>query len=193
MRRRYFAASTPVQVAKFLKERKRYEHEILSKQEDLQTLKALPYTASIDRTVLKSLFFMGKFDNITKVVQSASSLNDEHIKTYVRSLFSPTDKTVDDVRIEKVLADFPMPMEIADANSRIPIYCADFFESLESIGCRAFREQNPKKTVRLLMSRVRPQALKRELRRCVEFDKWLEETVKKFIRVLVQEAVKCEL
>ena len=43
------------------------------------------------------------------------------------------------------------------------------------------------------MSRVQPQALKRELRRRVEFDKSLEENVKKFIRVLVQEAVNCEV
>ena len=183
----------PVQVARFLKERERYELEILSKQADLPNLTALPYTASIDRTLLKSLFFMGKFDNIAKGVESASSLNNKHIKTYVQSLVSRTDKTLDHVAIEKVLADLSMPMEIADADARITTYCADFFERLESIGCGDFREQNPKKTIRLLMSRVQPQALMRELRRRVEFDKSLEENVKKFIRVLVQEAVNCEV
>ena len=182
-----------VQVAKLLNERERYELEILSKQADLPTLKALPYTASIDRTLLKSLFFMGKFDNIATGVESASSLNEGHIKTYVQSLVSCTDKTIDHVAIEKFLADLTLPMEIADANARITTYCADFFERLEIIGCGDFREQNPKKTIRLLMSRVQPQALKRELRHRVEFDKSPEENVKKFIRVLVQEAVNCEV
>ena len=153
------------QVARFLKKRERYEFEIFSKQADLPNLTELPYTASIDRTLLKSLFFMGKFDNIAKGVASASSLNDEHIKTYVQSLVSRTDKTIDHVVIEKVLADLAMPMEIADADARITTYCADFFERLESIGCGDFREQNPKKTIRLLRSRVQPQAIKRELRR----------------------------
>ena len=102
----------------FPQERERYELEILSKQAGLPNLKALPYTASIDRTLLKSLFFMGKFDNIAKGVVSASSLTDEHMKTYVQSLVSRTDKTIDHVAIEKVLADLAMPMEIADAGAR---------------------------------------------------------------------------
>ena len=109
------------------------------------TSKALPYTARIDRTLLKSQFFMGKLDNIAKGVESASGLNDEHIKTYVQSLLSFTDKTIDHVAIEKVLADLAMPMEIADADARITTYCAGCFERLASIGCGAFREQNPKK------------------------------------------------
>ncbi len=86
-----------------------------------------------------------------------------------------------------------MPMKIADADALITTYCADFFERLESIGCGDFREQNSKKTVRLLMSRVQPPALKNELRHRVEFDESLENNVKKFIRVLVQEAVNCEV
>ena len=135
----------PVQVAKFLMERERYELEILFNQADFPTLKALPHTASIDRTLLKSLFFMGEFGNIAKGVESASSLNDEHIKAYVQSPVNRTDKTVDHVAIEKVLADVTMPVEIADADARITTYCADFFERLKSIDCGDSREQNLKK------------------------------------------------
>eukprot|EP00171_Calliarthron_tuberculosum_P001449 IDg1449t1 len=41
-----------VMVANFLKERERYKLEILSKQTDVPTLKALRYSASIDRNLL---------------------------------------------------------------------------------------------------------------------------------------------
>ncbi len=64
---------------------------------------------------------------------------------------------------------------------------------IESIGCGDFREQNPKKTVLQLMSRVQLQALKRELRRRVEFKESLEKNVKTFNNVLVEEAVNCEV
>lgn len=52
-----------VQVAPFLKARERYELEMSSKQPELATLKALPYCASIDRTLLTNLVFMRKCDN----------------------------------------------------------------------------------------------------------------------------------
>eukprot|EP00171_Calliarthron_tuberculosum_P001450 IDg1450t1 len=42
----------PVMIVKFLKECESYELEILSKKADLPTLKALSYSASIDRTLL---------------------------------------------------------------------------------------------------------------------------------------------
>ncbi len=73
----------PVQVAKFLKERERYELEIMSKQADVPNLKRLLYTAIVDRTLLKSLFFMGKFDHIAQEAKSVSNLTDDHIKLYV--------------------------------------------------------------------------------------------------------------
>ncbi len=70
-----------------------------------------------------------------------------------------------------------MPTKIADTDARITIYCADFFKQLETIVSGDFREQNPKKTARLLMSRVQPPALLRELGRLVGFDESLEKNV----------------
>ena len=75
----------PVQVASFLKERERYELEILSKQADLPNLKALPYTASIDRTLLKSLFFMGN----STISPKASHLRPASTTSISRLMSSP--------------------------------------------------------------------------------------------------------
>ena len=53
----------PVEIARFIKERDRYEVEIESKQGELPNLKLLPYQASIDRSLLKKLLFMGDFED----------------------------------------------------------------------------------------------------------------------------------
>lgn len=50
----------PVQVSRFLIAREMYAIEISSKQAEMPSLKELPYTASIDRSLLKSLFYMGE-------------------------------------------------------------------------------------------------------------------------------------
>lgn len=50
----------PVGVAKFFKERERYELEIISKQAEFPFLKALAYTAKTDRTLLKPIFYIDK-------------------------------------------------------------------------------------------------------------------------------------
>lgn len=53
---------SPVEVAKFLKGLERYEIEISSSKSEIPSLKVLPFTASIDRSLLRRLFYMGKFD-----------------------------------------------------------------------------------------------------------------------------------
>ena len=184
----------PIQVARFLKERERYELEITAKQADVPTLKALPYTASIDRSLLKNLFFMGKFDTIAEGVANAKDLTDAHIKTYVESLVSrSSDDKLDPAIIEKALEGFSMPMHIVNADARITQFCADLFERLESVGCGEFREDNPKKTINLLLSRLQPAALKREMRRRISYDESLEKNLKKFIKILSREAVNCQV
>lgn len=109
--------------------------EIASKQLEIPTLKVLPYTASIDRSLLKSLFFIGKFDVIAADITQYDLLSDEHIKTYVKSLVSSTDiSEIDPDVIEKALEGFSMPNSISNADARITHFCADFFERLEAFG-----------------------------------------------------------
>lgn len=71
---------------RFLKERERYELGIVSKQSELPSLKALPYTASIDRSLLKNLFYMCKLDTIAQTIASTRDVTDSHINSFVESL-----------------------------------------------------------------------------------------------------------
>lgn len=75
----------PDQVATLLKERERCEIELESKNLQISSLCALPYSAIIDRTVPKNIFFIGKLDNIAENVTNASNLWNEHIKTCMKS------------------------------------------------------------------------------------------------------------
>lgn len=183
----------PIKVAVFLKERERYEIEIESKKLQIPSLSALPYKASIDRTLLKNLLFMGKFDEIAKDATEASQLSDDEIKTYIESLVSgATSRDVHPSVIEKALQSWQMPTAIGNAEARITHFCADLFERLEAIGCGSFRETNPKKTVSLMINRIQPHKLKREMRKRISYDEGLERDVKKFITILIQEASNCQ-
>lgn len=56
-----FNSIDPVQVAKFFKERERYELEVAYKHSEMPSLQLTLYTANIDRSLLKYLVFMGSF------------------------------------------------------------------------------------------------------------------------------------
>lgn len=184
----------PIQVAKFLKERERYELEIQAKQAQVPSLTTLPYSASIDRALLKSLVFMGKFDVIAPAVEKAQDLTDDHIRTYVHQLIAASNANeLDPIVIENALEGFKMPMHIANADARVTHFCADFFERLESVGCGSFRDQNPKKAVRLLCHRIQPANLKREMFKRISYDINLEKNLKTFIATLTREAINCQI
>ena len=110
----------PVKVAQFLKEREQYELEIASKQSELPTLKSLPYSASVDQSLLKNLVFMGKFDEIAADPSSVSTLEDKEIEEYVKSLVNRSEQEgFDGSTIEKALNGCEMPMSITDADARV--------------------------------------------------------------------------
>lgn len=73
----------PIDVARFHKEQEKYELEIPSKHVDVPFLKPIPYSASIDRSLLNNLFFMGKFDFIVSEATEVTGLNVVHIKAYI--------------------------------------------------------------------------------------------------------------
>lgn len=83
-----------------------------------------------------------------------------------------------------------MIMKNLDVDSRITTYGADFLERPETVVCGIVREQTQNKAVRLLMLLLKPPTLKREMHRRVEFDRTVEKTVKLFIWILFQEALK---
>lgn len=166
-----------------MKERERYEPEISAEQAEVPTLTVVPYTASIDCSLLKNLPFMGKFDKIAPGVTSESGLTDEHIKTYVTSLVvRSSDSEVDLSIIDKALEGFTMPNHIARRRTYHPILL-ELFERLEGVGYDTFRENNPKKTVSLLTQHLIPAPLKRGMRRRISYDERLESNIQKFIIV----------
>lgn len=68
----------PVQVAAFLKERERYSLEVEAKQAQVPGVEVSPSTASIDRTLLRNLLFMGKFDLVQPELTIAT-VTDTHL------------------------------------------------------------------------------------------------------------------
>lgn len=183
----------PVRVTRLLKERKHYELEIESKQAELPSLKSLSYSASIDRSLLKNLFFICKLDDLAPDANSIKNLSNEVIKNFIEAIFKCKDgDTIDPSAIGKPLIEFEMPMYILDSNARITTYCSELFEKLESVGAGSFRKDNSEKTVTLLISRLKPPALKSKIRRRVEYDESLEKNLKAFIKLLIGEAANCQ-
>lgn len=136
----------PVQVTRFLKERERYELEVKTKKAEIPTLTALPYSASIDRSLLKNLVFMGKFDAIAEDIDSADELTDQQIETFIASFIKRSSTTdIDPNVIDKALEGFGMPMKISNAEARITQFCSDFFDRLENARYGNFRDCNQKK------------------------------------------------
>jgi len=82
----------PVNVSRFLKERERYLLEIEAKQVDVPSLKALPYKASVDRSL---------------VARTSATRTDYSVIEKVLVGFSMPMKIVDaDVRIMHYFSDF---------------------------------------------------------------------------------------
>lgn len=102
---------------------------------------------------------------------TVQELTDNDIETNVESLVPHSDSAFfDPTIIESALTGFAMPTKILDADARITTYCADFFESLESVGCSSFVEDNPKKSVRLLCSGIESAILKKEMQKRLGYD-----------------------
>lgn len=122
------------------------------KKTGLQNLKAIPYTAIIDLTIPKLLFYMWKFDEIAEGSSTISYLTESDVQSYLKSLVHrSTNYVIYHVVIEKFVADFSIPKKISECDDLIKTYCAEFFERIETIGCEDFFENPPKNTARLLM------------------------------------------
>lgn len=92
----------PAEVAKFLKQRERYELKIKSKQSEIPSLKVLPNIASIDHELLDNVFFMGTFEQIAPNIE-VNELTDEYIETFIKSIIGKTDVLYDPAVIDKAL------------------------------------------------------------------------------------------
>lgn len=181
----------PIQVAKFFKERDRYELEIESKKAEVPTLKATPYKASVDRSLLKHLVFMGCFDDVSPGVEF-EELTDNDIEKYLRSLLTNKDNTHDPTRLKEAMVGLKFPVNIRDSAARITTYCADVFERLDAIGYEDFKTENPKHTIKILLDRIKPPALKSAMFERIKVEAGLEKNVRLFIARLKEDAKACQ-
>lgn len=140
----------PSEIAKFLKERERYELEIKSKQAEIPSLKVLPYKASIDHQLLDNLVFMGKFDALAPDTE-ADKLTDDHIEKCIKSIIEKEDVLYDPNVIDKALKGLRMPININDAEARVTQFCSAFFNRLNAVGYGKFRTENPEQIVKLMI------------------------------------------
>lgn len=145
----------PSEIAKFLKERERYEPEIKSKQSEIPSLKVLPYKASTDHQLLDNLVFMGKFDKLAPDTET-DTLSDDHVDKFVKSIIEEKDELFDPTVIDKALKGLRMPMNINDAEARVTQFCSEFFNRLNAVGYGKFRTENPEQTVKLMRQSVYP-------------------------------------
>ena len=132
-------------VARFLKDRERYELEVQAKRVEIPSLQVIPYAASIDRGLLKNLFFLGKFDEIAPAAANTTDLSDSHVQTYIQSIVaSDRMKEVIPSVIDNALKGCKMPMEISDADARVSTFVCDFSTVLRLLVTAYFVTQTSK-------------------------------------------------
>ena len=153
----------PAAVAKFLRARERYVMEVEARQVDCPSLKAASLLLSVDRTLLKSLFFTDEFEKINKRL-TIDTLKETHLEKYLDTLVSAPQGVFDRATINQALQGLRMPMHVMQPEARVQKYFNDFYRRLDEVGCSSFLTENPKKSVKLLLARVEPQVLKTEMR-----------------------------
>lgn len=80
----------PSKVAKYLKQRNRYELEIETKQAEVPSLSVLRYKASINHELLDNIVFMGEFESIAPNTDT-ENFTDEHIEIFIESIVEKED------------------------------------------------------------------------------------------------------
>jgi len=75
----------PQKVSKFLKERERYELQVLARRAEQPTLKVETLLASTDRTMLGNLITLGELDEISPK-KTLKTLTEEELEEYIQSL-----------------------------------------------------------------------------------------------------------
>lgn len=106
----------PVQVARFLRARERYELKIDEKSKEVRGLTKASFKVSVDTGLLKRMHFLGKLESFAPNVTFAN-LTSNQIEQWARSLFDRPESTFDPVLIEKTLKGLRMPMQIMDPES----------------------------------------------------------------------------
>ena len=95
-------------MSQFLRDRERYELEIVEKKKEVPSLRKEYFKVSVDPGLLRRMLFMGRFRNITPgktVLQVITG----HIEQWIRSVVDREDSTFDPAVIEEAIASLRVP------------------------------------------------------------------------------------
>ena len=109
---------------------------------------------------------------------SLGDLKSEHVAQRVQSLVYRPEENFDYAVIGKAIFTLKMQMNIADPESRILEYVNEYFSKMEAIGFENFKDINPKKTVKLLQSRLYPAQFKAVMQGAVDYHEPIQKDVK---------------
>lgn len=98
----------PPVVTKFLKELERYKLEVASNKAELPLLQIAFYSASIDRSLLQNLVFMGALED-RKVDATVATLTEDNIKEFIRSFISNESHKVNPAQPRKTIKGCKLP------------------------------------------------------------------------------------
>lgn len=152
------------------------------KAEEL-TLKLTPYTASIDRSLLKYLVCMRSFDEIAPDA-TAETLTSETIKIYLKSQTNNKNEIQNLSLVGEAMAGLKFPTSIRYPIACITTYFAEMLEHLNPMGCRVFKIEKPKHTIKLLLDRLRPPPLKSPMKYRLKLEAGLQNGVGLFVNRL---------
>ena len=157
----------PVKVSHFLRERGRYELEIDEKKEVPGQWHPTRYHWIQDCCEECIPHFFGRLDKIAPDT-SLEDLTFENFAQWVQSLVDRPEGCFDHAVIEKAMSTPKIQMNIAYPESRILEYVNEFFED-GGDGYDKFKYVNPKKTVKLLQSRLYPAQFKAFMQKALTY------------------------
>lgn len=152
----------------------------------MPALKATPYNASVDRSLLKHAVFIKCFDDVNPDV-TIDQFTNEDTERYLKSLIQNKDNIDDPTRLKEAMVELKFPANIRDPSARIKTYCADVFERLIAMSYEHFKTENPKHTLKILRGRIKQFALKNAMFEQIKIEPELEENVQLCITRLTED------
>lgn len=115
----------PPVAAKVLKKRERYELEVESKRSEIPSLNPVPYTASINRSLLNNLVFMAALQEIAPD-NAVDSFTDDDVKSLIVSFVQGNQDEVSPCQLRESMKGLRLAVHIVVATAQVTRSCSDF-------------------------------------------------------------------
>jgi len=178
----------PEKVAQFLRDREKYENEVTEKKKENPSITKASYKICVEPGLLRNMHFLGELEAVAPG-KSVSNLTSTDIMKWIKSLVVQEESDFDRDVIERVLKGLKVNMKIGNGRARILQYSCDLFNRLESVGYGAFKEKNPKMTVKLLTRYLYPKKFKEMVESALEYQEPLESDVPGFVELMCEQAL----